>query len=148
MHLKVIETGETRTIPMPERLKEPKMELSLADFAWSRDGTEFLANARPAGVPMEDSSEEQDIERGGWSIWEFSLPDGNARMLRRQAWADSYSPDGSLIAFRANKGRYGTREIWLTETAGPKRTFTVRFTSRKPAWFTVSLYLPGAKKKN
>jgi serine/threonine protein kinase/Tol biopolymer transport system component len=118
IHLKIIETGETRTIPMPERLTEPKMELSLADAAWSRDNTRFLANAHPAGIPLEGSTEEQELKRGGVSIWEFSVPGGTARMLRRQAWADSYSPDGSLISFRTNKVRLGTHEIWLMDSNG------------------------------
>jgi eukaryotic-like serine/threonine-protein kinase len=118
MHLKVIETGETRTIPLPERLKQAKMELSLADMAWSRDSTKFLANAYPAGVPMEDVSEEEVLKLGGVSIWEFSVPAGAPRMLRHQAWADSYSPDSSLVSFRTNKVRLGTREIWLMDSNG------------------------------
>jgi serine/threonine protein kinase/Tol biopolymer transport system component len=118
IHLKVIETGETRTFPVPQQLTEPKMDLSLADFAWSRDGAKFLANAHPAGVDAGVSNEEEVLKRGGVSTWEFSVSDGTARMLRRQAWADSYSPDGSLISFRANKGRLGTREIWLMDSNG------------------------------
>jgi Tol biopolymer transport system component len=39
-------------------------------------------------------------------------------MLRHMAWADSYSPDGSLISFNANKGSYGPREIWLMDSNG------------------------------
>jgi eukaryotic-like serine/threonine-protein kinase len=34
------------------------------------------------------------------------------------AWAFSYSPDSSLISFGANKGRFGTREIWLMDSNG------------------------------
>jgi Tol biopolymer transport system component len=118
MHLKIIETNETHTIPFPEALRHPKMELSLADAAWSRDGRKFLANAHPAGLNVEALSEEDVIKRGGLSIWEFSVPTGASRMLREMAWADSYSPDGSLISFNANKGRYGPREIWLMDSNG------------------------------
>ena len=52
MHLKIIETNETHTIPFPEALRQPKMELSLADAAWSRDSRKFLANAHPAGLDV------------------------------------------------------------------------------------------------
>jgi serine/threonine protein kinase len=118
MHLKIIETNETHTIPLPEALRQPKMDLSLADAAWSRDSRKFLANAHPAGIDAEAVSEEDVIKRGGLSIWEFSVRNGTSRMLRERAWADSYSPDGSLISFNANKGRYGPREIWLMDSNG------------------------------
>ena len=77
MHLKIIETKETHTIPFPEPLKRPKMELSLANAAWSRDSKKFLANAHPAGLDVEAASEEDIIKRGGLSIWEFSVPGGS-----------------------------------------------------------------------
>src|SRR5207245_2793744 len=41
--------------------------------------------------------------------------------------------------------------IWrvtFTETAGPSKTSTVRFSSRKPARVTVNVYVAGARKKN
>jgi eukaryotic-like serine/threonine-protein kinase len=118
MHLKIIETNETQAIPFPDALRQPKMELSLADAAWSRDSNKFLATAHPAGLNVEAASEEDVIKRGGLSIWEFSVPSGASRMLRHMGWADSYSPDGLLISFNANKGRYGPREIWLMDSNG------------------------------
>jgi serine/threonine protein kinase len=118
MHLKIIETNETHTIPFPEALRQSKMELSLADAAWSRDSGKFLANARPAGLDVQALSQEDILKRGGLSVWEFSVPSGTSRMLRYMAWADSYSPDGSLISFNANKGKYGPREIWLMDSNG------------------------------
>ena len=118
MHLKIIRTNETYTIPQPELLRHQKMVLTLADAAWSRDSTKFLANAHPAVFDVAVVSEEDVIKRGGLSIWEFSVPSGRSRVLRSMAWADSYSPDGSLISFNANKGRYGPREIWLMDSNG------------------------------
>jgi eukaryotic-like serine/threonine-protein kinase len=118
IHLKIIETNETHAIPQPELLRHQKMVLTLADAAWSRDSTKFLANAHPAVFDVGAVSEEDVIKRGGLSIWEFSVPSGRSRMLRDMAWADSYSPDGSLISFNANKGRYGPREIWLMDSNG------------------------------
>jgi len=118
MHLKLISTGKTQTITLPEQLRAGSMELSLADYAWSRDGTRFLANAHPSGVDVALLSEAEVLKRGGFSIWEFSVPARAFRKLRDMAWADSYSPDGSLISFRTNKGRLGTREIWLMDSNG------------------------------
>ena len=118
MHLKIIATNETQTIPLPDVLRHPKMELAFADAAWSRDSKKFLANAHPAGFDAAAVSDGDIIKHGGLSIWEFSVPDGTSRMLRNMAWADSYSPDGSLISFNANKGRYGPREIWLMDSNG------------------------------
>jgi Tol biopolymer transport system component len=118
IHLKVVETNETHTIAFPEPLRQPKMELSLADAAWSRDSKKFLANAHPALLDAQAASGEDIIKRGGLSSWEFSVPGGTSRMLRYMAWADSYSPDGSLISFNANKGSYGFREIWLMDSNG------------------------------
>jgi eukaryotic-like serine/threonine-protein kinase len=118
MHLKIIETGETHTIAVPEALKEQKIKLSLADFAWSRDSSRFLANAHPAGIDLEAISEEEAAKRGGVSVWEFAVLSGASRMLRDRAWGDSYSPDGSWISFRTNKGRLGPREIWLMDSNG------------------------------
>ena len=118
MHLKLIASGKTETIVLPERLRAKNMELSLADYAWSRDGSRFLANAHPSGVEAAVLSEMEAQKRGGVSIWEFSIAAGAFRKLRDLAWADSYSPDGSLISFRTNKGRLGTREIWLMDSNG------------------------------
>jgi serine/threonine protein kinase len=116
MHLKIIETNETQTIPLPEAIRQPKMELTFADAAWSRDSKKFLANAHPAGLDVGAASDEDIIKGGGLSMWEFSIPSGTSRMLRYMGWADSYSPDGSLISFNANKGSYGPREIWLMDS--------------------------------
>ena len=118
MHLKLIATGKTQTITLPEQLRTRNMELSLADYAWSRDGARFLANAHPSGVDVAVISDAEALRRGGLSIWEFSMSAGAFRKLRDMAWADSYSPDGSLISFRTNKGRLGTREIWLMDLNG------------------------------
>jgi eukaryotic-like serine/threonine-protein kinase len=118
MYIKVVETNETHTIVLPELLRRQKMALTLADAAWSRDSKKFLANAHPAGLDVEAASDEDIIKRGGLSIWEFSVPGGTSRMLRYMAWADSYSPDGSLISFNTNKGKYGPREIWLMDSNG------------------------------
>ena len=49
LHLKIIETNATYTIPLPEALRQPKMELTLADAAWSRDRGGFRRMLIPRG---------------------------------------------------------------------------------------------------
>jgi serine/threonine protein kinase len=118
MHLKIIGTEATYLIPLPESLRITKMQLSLADAAWSRDSTKILAIAHPPVLNMDALSEEDAHREGDFAIWEFSIPSGAARMLRRTAWAYSYSPNGSLISFGANRGNNGPREIWLMDSDG------------------------------
>lgn len=106
MHLELIETGETRLIPQPEALKGKSVEWRIVP-QWFPDSTRFLADAHPSGQsPAHFSSE-------GSSIWVVSALGEAPRKLRDAAFAQSISPDGSLISFGTNKGRRGDREIWL-----------------------------------
>ena len=106
MHIKLIATGETRLIPQPESLNGRNVEWRIVP-QWFPDGTRFLADAHPPGQsPAFWSS-------AGSSIWIVSMLGGPPRKLRDDAMAYSISPDGSSIAFGANKGRLGDREIWL-----------------------------------
>ena len=108
IHIKAIDTDEIRNIPQPDALRGQRIELG----AWSSDGIRFLVNARPA---VTDPAVLTDRD---FSIWDFSVRGGTARMLRDSAWAWSFSPDGSLIAFGTNKGKVGPREIWLMDSSG------------------------------
>jgi eukaryotic-like serine/threonine-protein kinase len=108
IHIEAIDTGETRNIPQPDALRNQRIELG----AWSPDGSRFLINARPA---VTDWAVLTDRD---FTIWDFSPRDGSAHILRGGAWAWSFSPDGSLIAFGANKGKIGPREIWLMDSSG------------------------------
>ncbi len=106
MHLKLIETGETRLIPEPETLSGKTVEWRIVP-QWFPDSTRFLADSHPAGQsPAFLSSQDS-------SIWLVSVLGGTPRKLRDEAIASSISPDGSLISFATNKGRLGDREIWL-----------------------------------
>jgi eukaryotic-like serine/threonine-protein kinase len=106
IHVKLIETGETRVVPEPEGLDGKDVDWKIIQ-QWFPDSTRFLAEAHPSGQsPAFWSSQ-------GSSIWIVSVLGGPPRKLRDEASADSISPDGSLVAFQANKGRRGDREIWL-----------------------------------
>jgi eukaryotic-like serine/threonine-protein kinase len=105
MQLKLIDGGETRTLPPPDGLREREGECGFG--GWFPDSTRFLVNACPSGMGAEDLSSH------GTSIWIFSVMGTAPRRIRDNALANSISPDGSAIAFTANAGRFGDREIWL-----------------------------------
>jgi eukaryotic-like serine/threonine-protein kinase len=110
LHIKVMDTGETRDVPIPEEVKGQKS--GWACGAWFPDSTWFLANV----VSTEKDMPEQTDEDA--SIWAVSVAGGVPRRLRNGGIAWSFSPDGRLIAFAGNKGRLGPREIWLMDSNG------------------------------
>lgn len=111
MHLRLIETGETRIVPHPEELHGKNVEWGIIP-QWFPDSTRFVADAHPAGhSPAFTSSQ-------GSSIWIISVLGGPPHKLRDEATAYSVSPDGSSISFGTNKGRRGDREIWLMGSNG------------------------------
>jgi len=107
LHLKVIETGEARTVPQPETPNDKDVDWDISANLWFPDSTRFLVNAYPAGQQSSDMSSQ------GTSIWIASVSGGPPRKLRDKAVAYAVSPDGSLVSFGENKGKYGDREIWL-----------------------------------
>ena len=114
MHLKSLATNETRDLPLPDALKDKPIHWGLA--GWFPDNQRFVVNAFPRGglpgvVPGVSSSP-------GNSIWIFSVLGSEPRRIRDNAVACSVSPDGSAIAFGANPGRFGDREIWLMDPDG------------------------------
>lgn len=110
MYIKLIETGEIRVVPQPEELKDEKITWVIV--SWFPDGIRFLVNAHPAGT----GGEEWDSRNT--SIWMVSVMGGPPRKLRDTGRSYSISPDGSLIAFGMNKGRFGEREIWQMQSDG------------------------------
>jgi serine/threonine protein kinase len=106
MHIKLIETGETRAIPQPEELHGRAVEWRIVP-PWFPDGTRFLVESHPPGQGASLWSSQ------GSSIWIVSALNGPPHKLRDEASTASVSPDGSLIAFGTNKGKRGNREIWL-----------------------------------
>ena len=106
LHVQLCETGYTRTIAPPAALKGRPPVWDLAP-GWLPDGAHFVANLlADEGASTESSS-----------IWRVSLSEP-ARLLRQKARAFSVSPDGSSIAFGANGGAEGDREIWVMDALG------------------------------
>jgi Tol biopolymer transport system component/DNA-binding winged helix-turn-helix (wHTH) protein len=121
IRMRLLKTGETRTVPEPESLKGSFVDWHVA--SWFPDGTRFLVNAstsktvakspgskhfNPPVTPVAQES----------SIWSVSLLGGAPGKLRDDAEAYSVSPDGSLIAFETNATELGTREIRLMNVNG------------------------------
>jgi len=113
IHVKLIETGQTRTIPQPEALKDGPVEWFVV--SWFPDGSRILANARPLGQRP--------------SVWTVSPANGVLRRIRDDAFAWSVSRDGSSVAFSTNPGilslyylwpnyGFGDREVWLMDSNG------------------------------
>lgn len=100
MHIKLLETGEVQDVPEPEALKGFHTEWELFPLS----DTSFLANAFVGGK--------------GDSAWTVSVMGGQPRKLLDNAFPNSASPDGSMIAFLKNPGKVGFREIWLTDSLG------------------------------
>ncbi len=109
MHIELLETGDTRTVPIPEALKESGLAVELGP--WFPSGTRFLLNAHKP-------------DASGWmvsrdaSIWASSVLAGTPHKLRDDAVAYSFSPDGSRIAFGTNPGEFGNREVWTMDPSG------------------------------
>jgi eukaryotic-like serine/threonine-protein kinase len=106
IHIRLIESGETRTVPHPEELGGKNVEWEIVP-QWFPDSTRFIANAYPSGQSPAYASSQ------GASTWIVSVLGGPPHKLRDEAIAYSVSPDGSAISFGTNKGRLGDREIWL-----------------------------------
>ncbi|MGA7410631.1 MAG: protein kinase [Bryobacteraceae bacterium] len=111
IRIRVIQSGETRSIPQPKELsgrKKPAWSIA----GWFPDNTRFLANARPYGQDAENWNADDT------SIWMVPLTGSPPYLLRDHSEAFSVSPTGNLIAFGSNAGSFGDREIWLMNEAG------------------------------
>jgi Tol biopolymer transport system component/DNA-binding winged helix-turn-helix (wHTH) protein len=101
VHLKFLETGEIRTLALPESQKRVPLEWYVN--AWFPDGTRFLVNSSSPGALGD--------------IWAFSIMGSQPRALRQHAWGWSVSPDGASIAF-ATKTSLGYGDIWVMNANG------------------------------
>lgn len=111
MHVKVIDTGETRSIPQLAESAGQEMKWSIAG-PWLHDGTRFIVNAHPA------SEDSEEVTSDTASIWLFSVMGDVPRKLRDHAVAYGISPDGSQISFGTKRRRDAESEIWLIDSDG------------------------------
>jgi eukaryotic-like serine/threonine-protein kinase len=126
MHLRLLATGETQTIPGPDSLKNSSVDWTIV--RWFPDSTRFLANvSSPAsfarifdrlrfGVTFHLFGLGSTPEAR--SVWIVSVLGGPPQKLRDDAEAFSVSPDGSQIAFGTKHDQVGDHEIWLMDPKG------------------------------
>jgi serine/threonine protein kinase/Tol biopolymer transport system component len=95
IHLQLIDSGETQTIPPPQAVGYAIT--GWLPVGWYPDGTRLVAQATSLGA-----------ERS--SVWRISVLGGAPREIREGGLAWSVSPDGSLIAFTST---LTYSDIWL-----------------------------------
>src|SRR5271167_4086955 len=100
LHLKLLETGEVRTLPRPSWFPSDAV---WTVASWFPDGTQLLTNLFQAS--------------GRSSIWAFSAVGESPRQVRDDAVGYAVSPDGSRIAFTTGAPNYD-REIWTMSAQG------------------------------
>ena len=94
LHIKLLETGEMRTLPLPA--EAASTQATWLPAAWFPDGTRLLTNLEIAGKPP--------------SIWILSLIGDAPRKFRDDGFAHSISPDGARIVFTASRTGLGERQ--------------------------------------
>jgi serine/threonine protein kinase/DNA-binding winged helix-turn-helix (wHTH) protein len=109
LHLKAVDTGETRSLP--QVVQPTNQELQWSVGPWLPDGTRFIVNAHPLG-------DEGELTSDAVSIWLFSVSGDAPRKLRDHAVAYGISPDGSQISFGTRRRRDAESEIWLMDSDG------------------------------
>ena len=110
LHLKLIDTGETRAVAQPDALKNPSVKWEVG--SWFPDSTRFLVSVHPS---TKDWSEWNSVNT---SVWAASVLGEVPTKLRDHAVGSAVSPDGSTVSFATNLGKYGEREIWFMGPSG------------------------------
>ena len=107
IHLRLIETGETSSLPSPPGFGIRAVTMRSREWlSWFPDGTRILASTAA-------------VQNSSPTIWSVSVLGGMPRRLRDDAGQANASPDGSQIAF--DSGDF--KEIWLMGANGeePRR---------------------------
>ena len=110
LHLKLIDTGETRAVAQPDAFKNRSVKWEVG--SWFPDSTKFLVSVHPS---TKDWNEWNSVNT---SVWAASVLGEVPTKLRDHAVGSAVSPDGSTISFATNLGKYGEREIWFMEPSG------------------------------
>jgi serine/threonine protein kinase/Tol biopolymer transport system component len=109
LHVKLVGSDSSQLVARPEALRDEKVDWDISPYAWFPDSRQFIATSHPP------------IEQTNWApltssistIWVIPVTAGPPRKLRDAAIAWSVSRDGSMIAFGADSGRLGERELWV-----------------------------------
>jgi DNA-binding winged helix-turn-helix (wHTH) protein/Tol biopolymer transport system component len=104
MHIKLIQTGDTRDVAQPDIFKGLQVSWTILPN-WAREGARIIATANvPGRAP---------------SIWSVPVIGGTPRKIRDDATATGVTRDGSWVAFTTRTGMLGDdREIWMMTADG------------------------------
>jgi eukaryotic-like serine/threonine-protein kinase len=103
IHVQILSTGETQTIPMPPGV--PEWQGYWYFNSWYPDSTRFLASLGVLGQ--------------GASFWSVPILGGTPRKIADGLESlGAVSPDGSYIAYLVQQGGDGYRSIWLMGPQG------------------------------
>jgi eukaryotic-like serine/threonine-protein kinase len=111
IYVKHLDTGEVQRISQPAEMKNIDAQWEIVT-SWFPDSKRFLASAHP------EAEASNDWSSFGTSMWLFSVLGEAPRKLRDDAYANSISPDGTIISFGTNPGKVGDREIWFMDANG------------------------------
>jgi len=114
IHLRALESRETRNIPNPAQFGDTHVHWSIH---WFPDSTRFFAVSHLLSTAMTPPSWEG---LGRVTTWEASVMGGELHKVRDDAEAWAVSPDGFSVAeTRVNKHELGSmHELWVTGIDG------------------------------
>ena len=116
LHIKLIESGEMRTLPLPAETASTRATWRPA--GWFPDGTRLLTNLEVAGQPP--------------SIWILSLIGDAPRKFRDNGLAQSISPDGATIVYTAGRTGLGESQVEHPQEFGDQTIWLVGLNAQPP----------------
>src|SRR5258708_3660100 len=116
LHIKLVETREMKTLPLPAEAASTRDTWLPA--AWFPDGTRLLTNLEVAGKPP--------------SIWILSLIGDSPRKFRDDGFAHSISPDGARIVFTAARTGLGEHQGEPSRESGDQTIWAVGVNGQDP----------------
>jgi Tol biopolymer transport system component len=131
IHLQVVETGETRSVPLLPGIDPLKATWVMG--GWYSDSARFIASVAIPGKPA--------------GVWSFPLLGGTPEKLadvEDMVGGGRPSPDGSRIVYGKRRSALGAHEIWLMGSHGesPHRILTAK--DRLP--FNAIVWSPAGKR--
>jgi len=130
LHIKLVETGEMRTLPLPAEFAST--HATWLPAAWFPDGTRVLTNLEVAGKPP--------------SVWILSLIGDAPRKFRDDSFAHSISPDGSTIVFTASRTGLGDARASTAVNLATRRFGSWGRMESRRKWWCVAMIPPDSCK--
>jgi serine/threonine protein kinase len=109
LHVKLVGSNTSQLVARPEPQRDEKVDWDILPYAWFPDSRQFVATSHP---PIEETNW-APLTSSISTIWVIPVTGGPPGKLRDAAIAWSVSRDGSMIAFGADSGRFGERELWV-----------------------------------